>query len=211
VQAPVAARGVTAPPHLAAEAPALPPEVRPAPRAETEVTTEPRRAPVVGVARVDFKIASARALFKRQVAHRQYAEAYRSLVAAPGVADASAEGLMLAADAARLSGHAAESVPYFRRLLRDHVTDARAPVAAFTLGRILLSELDRPGEAADAFALARRLAPAGALAPDALAREVEAAGRAGDHARARALAAQYLSRYPAGPRADAVRRAGGVE
>jgi transmembrane sensor len=152
-----------------------------------------------------------RSQFRLQVARRQYAAAYRSLVAAPGVAEHSAEDLMLAADAARLSGHPAESVPYFRRLLLQYPSDARGPVAAFTLGRILLAELERPGEAAEAFALARRLAPAGTLAPDALAREVEAAARAGERARARTLAEEYVSRYPAGRRAAAVRRWGGIE
>src|SRR6185503_5207356 len=111
------------------------------PAAEVRAANGPHARPVVAeIARVDRKIASARMLFKQQVARRQYAAAYRSLVATPDVADQSAEGLMLAADAARLSGHAAESVPYFRRLLRDHARDARAPLAAFTLGRILLSE-----------------------------------------------------------------------
>jgi TolA-binding protein len=208
---PVAARApvVTAPPVASAA-------VEPAPLAEVGgaqagVSTPARPARVVEVSRVDFKIASARALFRKQVARREYAAAYRSLVAAPEVADTSAEGLMLAADAARLSGHAAESVPYFRRLLREHAGDARAPVGAFTLGRILLAELERPAEAAEAFALARRLAPAGPLAPDALAREVEAAARAGDRARARARALEYAARYPDGPRAADVRRAGGLE
>jgi transmembrane sensor len=102
-------------------------------------------------------------------------------------------------------------VPYFQRLLRDYGGDVRAPVAAFTLGRILLSQLDRPAEAADAFALARRLAPGGTLAPDALAREVEAAARAGDRARARRLAEEYLARHPPGRRAASVRRFGGLE
>jgi transmembrane sensor len=195
-------------------APAAAPSVT-SPRDEVPSTlvspAAPRPARTVDVARVDFKIASARALFKKQVARREYAAAYRSLVTSPEVAEASAEGLMLAADAARLSGHAAESVPYFRRLLREHAGDARAPVAAFTLGRILLAELDRPAEAADAFAQARRLAPAGPLAPDALAREVEAAARAGDRARARAKAGEYEARYPNGPRAADVRRVGGLE
>jgi TolA-binding protein len=169
------------------------------------------RPVVVKVARIDVKIASARIQFREQVARRQYAAAYRSLVAVPSVAEHSAEDLMLAADAARLSGHPAEAVPYFERLLRQYARDARAPVAAFTLGRILLSQLGRPAEAADAFALARHLSPAGALAPDALAREVEAAGRAGDTARARGRAQDYLSLYPTGRRAVAVRRAGGLE
>jgi transmembrane sensor len=157
------------------------------------------------------KVVGLRSQFRLQVARRQYAAAYRSLIAAPGVAEHSAEDLMLAADAARLSGHPGESLPYFRRLLREYPSDSRGPIAAFTLGRILLSQLDRPGEAADAFALARRLAPAGTLAPDALAREVEAAARAGDRPRARTLAEEYVSSYPAGRRAAAVRRSGGIE
>lgn len=135
----------------------------------------------------------------------------RSLVAAPGVADHSAEDLMLAADAARLSGHPGAAVPYLRRLLRDHADDVRAPVAAFTLGRVLLSELARPAEAADAFATAYRLAPSGPLAADALGHEVEAAAGAGDAARAHRLAETFVARYPNEPRAAAVRRAGGLE
>jgi transmembrane sensor len=152
-----------------------------------------------------------RSRFRMQVARRDYAGAYRSLVAAPGVADHSAEDLMLAADAARLSGHPAAAVPYLRRLLREHGGDVRAPVAAFTLGRVLLAELGRPAEAADAFALSARLAPAGPLAADALGREVEAASRAGDAARARRVAEVYVARFPNGARAAEVRRAGGLE
>ena len=52
--------------------------------------------------------------------------------------------------------------------------------AAFSLGRVLLGELRRPAEAAQAFARARKLAPDGPLAEDALAREVEAWARAGN-------------------------------
>ena len=152
-----------------------------------------------------------RSRFRAQVARRDYAGAYRSLVAAPGVVDHSAEDLMLAADAARLSGHPATAVPYLRRLLRDHPTDVRGPVAAFTLGRVLLSELARPAEAADAFAASYRLAPTGPLAADALGREVEAAARAGDAARAHRLATTFVARYPDQPRAAAVRRAGGLD
>jgi hypothetical protein len=122
-----------------------------------------------------------------------------------------AEALMRDADAARRAGHPAAAVPYYRRLLRAFPTDERAPVAAFTLGRVLLTQLDRPDEAADAFATSRRLAPAGALAEDAWAREVEAAARAGEPDRARRLARAYLARHGDEPRATAVRRAGGLE
>ena len=122
-----------------------------------------------------------------------------------------AEALMRDADAARRAGRPAAAVPYYRRLLRAFPTDERAPVAAFTLGRVLLTQLDRPDEAADAFATSRRLAPAGALAEDAWAREVEAAARAGEAHRARSLARAYLARHGDEPRATAVRRAGGLE
>ena len=149
--------------------------------------------------------------FHAHAARRDYPAAYRTLVSAPGVIGNSAEDLMLAADAARLSGHAAEAVPYLERLLREHSSDARAPLAAFTIGRISLAQLGRPGQAADMFALSRRLAPAGALASDALARETEAAAAAGDGARARRLATEFVSRYPSGRRTQAVRRAGGLE
>ena len=130
----------------------------------------------------------------------------RTAVDAPDV-----EALMRSADAARRAGHPAQALPYLRRLLRDHPADARAPLAAFTLGRILLAELDRPAEAADAFALSRRLAPGGPMASHALAREVEAAARSGDAARARRLAETYVANYPAGPHLAAVKGHGGIE
>jgi tetratricopeptide (TPR) repeat protein len=137
----------------------------------------------------------------------------RSAMTRPGPTRAKpdAEALLRAADTARRAGSPEAAVPYYRRLLRTFPSDERAPVAAFTLGRILLTQLDRAAEAADAFATSRRLAPTGALAEDAWAREVEAAARAGEAERARGLARTYLARHGDGPRAAAVRRAGGLE
>ena len=113
---------------------------------------------------------------------------------------------MLAADAARLSGHPEQAVGYLRRVSTEHSSDSRAPLAAFTLGRLLLSQLGRPGEAAEAFALARRLRPAGSLSEDALAREAEARQRAGSGSRARALASEYLTSYPRGKHHSTMQR-----
>jgi len=147
----------------------------------------------------------------RRLAERgQYEEAQRALrKAGPGaVRDDTAE-LLLAADAARLSGHPAEAVPYLERVLRGHAHDPRAGLAAFTLGRVLLDELGRPSEADDAFALAR--SSGGPLAEDALAREVEAVSRAGDVTRSRELALLYQRLYPNGRRAKAVSRFGGLD
>ena len=119
------------------------------------------------------------------------------------------EELLLAADAARLSGHAIEAVPLLERLANAHPGDRRAPLAAFTLGRVLL-DLGRPVEAANAFALARALAPLGPLAADALAREAEAWQNAGDTTRAAERAGAYLRDHPHGERAAWMRRIAGT-
>jgi transmembrane sensor len=140
----------------------------------------------------------------------QYREAYDSLHGESGVSvrDETHE-LLLAADTARLSGHSSEAVPYLRRILVQHGNDPRVDLVAFTLGRVLLDELGRPAEAAEAFERARaRDTP---LAEDALAREIEAWARAGDARRAHTLALEYRGRYPQGRRMRAVAKFGGLE
>lgn len=140
----------------------------------------------------------------------QYEQARQALQkAGPNAVRDDAAELLLAADAARLSGYPAEAVPYLERVLRRHASDPRAGLAAFTLGRVLLDELGRPREAMTAFARARAFG--GPLAEDALAREVEAAARAGDDARKRDLALLYRRLYPDGRRGKAVSRFGGLD
>ncbi|HET9959296.1 MAG TPA: FecR domain-containing protein [Polyangiaceae bacterium] len=119
--------------------------------------------------------------------------------------------LLFAADVARLSGHPAQALPQLERVVRSYPSDSRAPLAAFTLGRILLDSLGRPREAAEAFARCRKLAPGGALSQDALAREVESWSRAGEATLARDRAIQYLRLFPGGRREKAVRYHGGLE
>jgi len=119
--------------------------------------------------------------------------------------------LMLAADAARLSHHAAAACEPLRRLLAEYPRDPRAPLAGFTLGRILLEDLGQPRDAATAFADVTRRYPKSTLAEDALAREVEARARAGSRGEARALAERYVSQYPAGVHVRSVRRFGGLD
>jgi transmembrane sensor len=147
----------------------------------------------------------------RPLAERgQYEEARRALrKAGPSAVRDDTADLLLAADAARLSGHPAEAVPYLDRVLRGHARDPRASLAAFTLGRVLLDELGRPSEAVDAFALAR--SSGGPLAEDALAREVEALSRAGEVTRSREQALLYRRLYPNGRRVKAVSRFGGID
>jgi transmembrane sensor len=136
----------------------------------------------------------------------EFKAAYQVMNQNPAVVGSSAEELMLAADAARLSSHPEEAVRYLRRVTSEHSRDSRAPLAAFTLGRLLLSQLSRPGEAAEAFALSRRLRPAGGLSEDSLAREAEARGSAGANGRARILAREYIMRYPSGKHLSTMQR-----
>jgi transmembrane sensor len=124
------------------------------------------------------------------------------------MATMSVSDLMLAADAARLSGHPREALPYLTRVVEAHPDDTRAPLAAFTLGGVLMHQLGLPREAEAAYARARATTPSEALAQDALARQVEAASRAGDEVLAQRLARVYLEKYPEGRRVNAVRRFG---
>jgi transmembrane sensor len=146
------------------------------------------------------------------VAAGQHSEAYELLVSSGArVPHSDPVALMEAADAARLSGHPEAATDYLDTVLRRHRKHALAPLAAFTLGRLLLDRLGQPREAAAAFARARELSPKGSLAEDALAREVEAWSKSGDAALARARADEYLGRYPQGRRIRAVKLYGGIE
>ncbi len=140
-----------------------------------------------------------------------YEQAYARLTqqGSRAVSDSPGE-LLLAADTARLTGHAARAVGYLEHFLGRYPTDPRAALTAFTLGRVHLQELGEPSKAAAAFALVRRLAPAGELAEDALAREVESWSRAGRAREALTLAEEYVRKYPSGRRLHMVRRLGGL-
>jgi hypothetical protein len=127
-----------------------------------------------------------------------------SAEAAPSVGQ-----LLAAADAARAALEPTRAVELLERVAGGHPRDPRAGLAAFTSGRILLEELDRPRAAADAFARAAALA-GDPLAEDALAREVEAWTRAGEADLARARARVYLERYPGSYRAGEVRSRAGL-
>lgn len=154
--------------------------------------------------------ASAKRSWVRLAQAGDYDAAFAALARSHRAPTGPAE-LMLAADAARLSHHAQEALAPLRTIVSRHPRDPRAPLAAFTLGWVLLDELGRPTEAAEAFARASTLSPQGPLAEDALAREVEAWSRASDVARALERAETYLAKYPHGTRARSVRRFGGLE
>jgi transmembrane sensor len=151
-----------------------------------------------------------RGRFLAHTANHEYAQAYALIERSPDVVGNTANDLLLAADAARFSGHPAEATKFLERIAREHAHDSVAPLAAFTLGRIYLSQLGQPAKAASSFALARKLAPSGPLVEDALAREVEASSAAGERERAQGLAREYERRFPNGRRLDSVRQAAGL-
>jgi transmembrane sensor len=140
----------------------------------------------------------------------EFEHAYKLLEGSANPVADDVEELLLAADSARLSGHPEAALPFLRKVIDRHTRDSRAPLAAFTLGGVLMQQLGQPREAEAAYARARELSLNESLAEDALARQVEAAHRAGDAARARALAREYMDSYPSGRRTHAVQRFGGL-
>jgi transmembrane sensor len=137
-----------------------------------------------------------------------FQRAYK-LLGQPGSKPSDAiEELMLAADVARRSNHFAEALPYYDRVILTHSGDPRAALAALTKARITLHRLGRPREAAAAFAQARGLSLPEAFIEEAMLGEVMAWRRAGEPARAQAIAAEYLRRYPGPSSAENVRRLG---
>jgi transmembrane sensor len=159
--------------------------------------------------RVEHDAPIAASTWRDDAGRGDYAAAWRVLATVAPLE--RMEDLLLAGDVARLSGHAGAAVAQLARAVALHPEDPRAPLAAFTLGRVHLEDLGAPRDAARAFAQAREIAPAGPLAEDALAREVEAWSRAGEAEPARARALTYAERYPHGRRAHAVRKFGGLE
>lgn len=192
-------RGIFPPfePALVAGPPAEPVQAAPNPVAPT---IRPQAAPVRATG--DWRVPAQRG---------DWASSYRLLHdKAKLTLPASADDLLLAADVARGSGHAREAASYLEKALATHAQGPSAAVVAFTLGRVRLADLDDPAGAAAAFAQSRSAAPQGPLAEDALAREIECRFRAGDQARARALAEEYERLWPAGAHERAIRHFGGL-
>ena len=147
----------------------------------------------------------------------KFEQAYQQILSQSAMADFLRRGsidaaeLLLLADVARFSGHPSDAVPPLRQLLRDSPKDPRAPLASFTLGRILLDDLGQPREAAQSFRHVEDLEAEGPLTQDALAREVEAWSRAGEQGVAHSRAEEYVRRYPTGRRLRSVRRYGDLD
>jgi TolA-binding protein len=117
--------------------------------------------------------------------------------------------LLRRADEARSEGRLVTAVSLLRQVVREHPDDPRTPLASFSLGRLLLEELDSPVEAFEAFSQARTAAPDSALAEDAFAREVECLALTKD-ARLSAHARAFETTFPHSARLSRVRHLGGA-
>ncbi len=110
----------------------------------------------------------------------------------------SAASMIAEADAARLAGDGARArALYIKTRERFPRTDGAAK-AAFLLGRMA----DASGSADEAqrwYETATSESPSGAFAQDALGRRIELEQRRGNVERARALAKDYLRKFPDGP------------
>lgn len=179
-----------------AEAPAI---GAAAPEPSAAIAALPPRAPTAQPNRGDGAPS-----WRSAATERDWGRAWRDL-GADGVARQSQQtddiaDLFTLADVARLSGHPEAAVGPLRKIVEQHAGDARAGVAAFTLGRVWLDALHQPSQAVPAFENALALKLPATLAEDARARLVEALTRSGDAARARDAATLYRSQYPQGAR-----------
>lgn len=108
------------------------------------------------------------------------------------------------ADELVAAGRAAEAADVLTSFLARAPADASAGLAAFSLGRIAHERLRDPGRAATAFARVLAIGSPRALVPEALARRAEALRADGQRPAAQAAAAEYLTRFPDGPRRGAM-------
>jgi len=113
--------------------------------------------------------------------------------------------LFALSDVARLSGHPADAVVPLERIVTDFANDARAPLAAFALGRLELDSLGQAQAAATAFRKALALGIPSGLREDVRARLVEAYARSGDADAARRAADAYVDEFPRGRHVQAIR------
>jgi len=121
------------------------------------------------------------------------------------MAHASPSELMSLVDIARASGERGQAISALRQVLA-HAEAPEAPLAAWTLGNLLDQAGDQPG-AAQAFALYRRLSPAGDFAEDAAARQVDVALAQGNLELVTQLVSDYARDFPHGRRLSEFRRA----
>jgi transmembrane sensor len=207
--APPAPKAAPAPESVVAPASVVVPAPVPVHAAVTPVHEAPREGHLLQQRLVPRRqVAAAR--WVTLAGEKRFGEAYGLLQQVPLGELSDPDDLLLAADVARQAGRPERAVPFLERVVKEHASEVSAQLAGFSLGKVYLDNLGQPALAAQSFATVRAMAPAGGLAQDALAREVEAWSRAGDAARARDGALEYVRLYPHGRRVSAVRDLGGI-
>ena len=211
-------RPVAGPPRPPALAPAATLEERKAPPLVSRARPAPARVPSTGLAAPSQGLeASAPAAqhgsnvaapvgppeWQRLADLGDFAAARSALEVSGGLdgalRSASPEQLMSLADLTRASGGREQAVRALRRLVAAFPGAPEAPLAAWTLGNLLEQGGDQAG-AGEAYALYRRLSPAGDFAEDAAARQVDTALLRRDRELAARLVEQYAKDFPNGPR-----------
>ena len=119
---------------------------------------------------------------------------------------ASVTDLFALADVARLSGHPKEAVGPLERILSQQSSDARAPLAALTLGRVQLRSLSAPAAAAQSLQQALALGVPAGLTEDTYALLVESCSRSGNSEATRQAYSRYIARFPESARAAELRK-----
>ncbi|MBO6940423.1 MAG: FecR domain-containing protein [Deltaproteobacteria bacterium] len=117
----------------------------------------------------------------------------------------SARELLADADAARASGDIRAAVHLLERVWREHPRDSRAPLAAFTQGRLELDRLHDSAGAAATLGSALELGLQAPLRETAQALRIDAWGRLGDR-RVGAAAERFVAEHPGSEYLDDVRR-----
>jgi transmembrane sensor len=128
--------------------------------------------------------------------------------ASPPIQHRSVVELWSIADSARLNGKLGPAIEALDALVKQYPKDARAALAAFTLGRILLEAKANPRRAAAAFEKARTLSPRAPLVEDALSREIDSLRQAGASALAKQRTELYEQLFPNGRHIERIRNKG---
>lgn len=134
---------------------------------------------------------------------------YRDAIAAADVEailrDAEPRELLRFGDVARLGARPDIAERAYRAVRTRAPAGSRGANAAFALGRLAFDSAHDYVAAAEWFRTYLREAPGGALAQEALGRQMEAEARAGNAAGAAQTASRYLERHPDGPHAGLAR------
>jgi transmembrane sensor len=119
--------------------------------------------------------------------------------------EATAAELLSLGDGARLAGRPDRANQALGLLRSRYPRDPRRAAAAFALGKVAFDEARDYRQAAEWFSTSVREQPGGSLSREARGRLLEALQRAGDTARAKRAAEEYLERHPSGPHAALAR------